>query len=97
MPANISWGPSDVTGGPLDEVLAALRGIFPDLRVERLSVTWPADDDNVWFISREGGAEMQLDSHENGQLPFLLESDISRVEVDDAGLAVETLTAWLRG
>ena len=32
------WGPSDLTGGPVDEVLARVRAVVPGLVVERLQV-----------------------------------------------------------
>ncbi|WP_146259318.1 hypothetical protein [Streptomyces tateyamensis] len=97
MVKTVSWGPADITGGPVDEILAALRDAFPGLRIERLSVTRSGDDDNVWFISRKDGLEVQLDSASNGEPPFLLESDTARERADEVGLAVETLTEWLRG
>lgn len=81
----------------MDEIFTSLRAAFPDLRIERLSVTRSEDDDNVWFISREDGLEMQLDSAPNGEPPFLLESDTARERADKVGLAIETLTEWLRG
>ncbi|GJF32689.1 hypothetical protein KNE206_53890 [Kitasatospora sp. NE20-6] len=97
MAKTVSWGPADITGGPVDEIFTALREAFLGLRIERLSVTRSGDDDNVWFISRENGMEVQLDSSSNGEPPFLLESDTARERVDEVGLAVETLTEWLRG
>ncbi|MFD4393381.1 hypothetical protein [Kitasatospora sp. NPDC058478] len=97
MAKTVSWGPNDNTGGPVDEIFAALREAFLGLRIERLSVSRASDDDNIWFISREDGMELQLDSASNGEPPFLLESDVARERVDEVGTAVETLTEWLRG
>jgi hypothetical protein len=92
----VAWGPGDLTGGPIDEVFNALRRSFSDIRIEHLSVTHPADDDNVWFISRMGaGIELQIDSMPNGAPPFLLESDSGRARTEDASEAIQRLTEWL--
>jgi hypothetical protein len=92
----IGWGSTDRTGGPIDEVFAALRRSFPDIRIERLLVTHAADDDNVWFITRPGGSgEFQVDSMPNGSPPFLLESESARGRVDEVGEVIATLTEWL--
>jgi hypothetical protein len=91
----IDWGSSDVTGGPVDEVFAALRRSFADLKIERLTVAHPADDDNVWFITR-GTVELQIDSMPDGAPPFLLESESERERAEDADAAIERLTEWLR-
>jgi hypothetical protein len=94
----ISWGPSDLTGGPVDQISMSLRSSYPDVQVERLSVTHAGDDDNVWYISRPTcNVELQLDSMPNGLPPFLLESDTVRERTDDVREAVELLTDWLRG
>jgi hypothetical protein len=92
----IAWGPTDRTGGPIDEVFAALRRSSPDIRIERLSVTHAADDNNVWFIVHpSGNARFQIDSMPNGAPPFLLESANARGQADEVGEVIETLTEWL--
>jgi hypothetical protein len=91
-----SWDPGDVVGGPVDAVLSALRQTFADLRVERLEVTHPADDDYLWFISRSSlDGEVQLESAPGGRPPFLLESDYEREQTDDVDVAVGLLQQWL--
>jgi hypothetical protein len=60
----------------MDDVLAAVRAAVAGVRVDRLAVTHPADDDNVWFIRRPGGGEdLQIDSHPGGRPPFTIETD----------------------
>lgn len=98
MTSGVEWGPTDLTGGPLDEVFTALRRAFPDIHVERLTVTHAADDDNVWFITRAGGGqELQVDSMPHGAPPFLLESDTGRDRADSAHEAIRKLAEWLSG
>jgi len=41
---------ADRTGGPIDEVFSQLCDQVPGVIIERLEVTHPADDDNVYFI-----------------------------------------------
>lgn len=96
MSRGATWGSADLTGGPIDEVFAALRRAFPDVKIERLAVTHSADDDNVWFISRMGKSySLQIDSMPNGEPPFLLESDASQRRTDNAVEAIHILTEWL--
>jgi hypothetical protein len=98
VPRGTPWGPNDVTGGPVDELLMALRNSFDGLKVERLSVAHLADDNNVWFITETTrNIDVQLDSMPDGRPPFLLESDDARTRADDVSEAVEVLSGWLRG
>ncbi|GAA1788926.1 hypothetical protein GCM10009682_08730 [Luedemannella flava] len=97
MKRGVLWNPTDRTGGPVDDILFALRKSYPGLQVVRLSVSHPADDDNVWFISLPpDGPELQLDSLPNGRPPFLLESDWARAQTADIEEAIEQLSEWLR-
>ncbi|MFB7949337.1 hypothetical protein ACFC6L_30975 [Kitasatospora phosalacinea] len=87
MPANVPWTAADAVGGPVDSVIAQVRAAHPDLEVERLGVLHPADDDNLWFLSRPGGPEVQLETGPDWAPPFLVESDTGRREpgsVDEA-------------
>jgi hypothetical protein len=69
-----AWGPNDRTGGPIDEVLRRVRGAAAETQIERLVGTWPADDDNVYWI-RHAGVEVQVDTLPAGALPALVETD----------------------
>lgn len=84
-------------GGPIDEIFDGLRARFADLWIERLRVTHPADDDNLWYLGRRGSDEdVQIECGPDGRPPFTLESDTAREEVLDVGSAVATLGGWLR-
>jgi hypothetical protein len=97
MTRGVPWGPGDLAGGPVDQIFSALRQAFRELRIERLSVVHPADDNNVWFIAQvNGDIEVQLDSMPNGYPPYLLESDHAQERTEEVGVAIETLSSWLR-
>jgi hypothetical protein len=88
---------------PVDEVFRRVRASVPGVRVERLSVKFPADDDNVWWVWT--GAErrldavrsVQIDSASDGAPPFLIEGDGDgeRLETKDAAVAVAAILRWL--
>ncbi|MGC0423511.1 hypothetical protein [Embleya sp. AB8] len=77
------WGPADRSGGPLDDVLGGARRLLRGLTVERLRVTHPGDDDNVYFLS-VGSARVQVDSGPHGQAPFIVEGLIRTDTPDPA-------------
>lgn len=82
---------------PIDAVLTAVRASVPGARVRRLVATHPADDDNVWFIRTSGAAaEVQIDSHPDGEPPFLIEDDqhgqVTTLTIQEA---VEVIERWL--
>ncbi|BCB83154.1 hypothetical protein Psuf_004670 [Phytohabitans suffuscus] len=92
-----TWKPTDRVDGPLDRVFDGLRATFPELWVERLRVTHAADDDNVWYLGRQGSdLEIQIDSAPGGAPPFILESETALETVDDVRTALERLSEWLR-
>jgi len=68
------WSLHDRTGGDLDLLLERIREAYTDVRVERLTGTHPADDDNVYWINR-GPIEVQIDTAPDGAPPFVVESD----------------------
>lgn len=72
----------------MDGVFDDIRAAWPDLVVERLVGTWPADDDNVFWLTRSG-PEVQIDTHEDGQPPFIVESDHGRFETSSRAAAAE--------
>jgi hypothetical protein len=76
-------------------VLDELRRRVPGLVVERLQVTHPEDDDNVYFICDPRGLDrVQIDTRPNGQPPFLIEAD-ERYETNDATQASAIIHDWL--
>ena len=68
---------------------------MPGLIIQRLDVTHPADDDNVYFL---GDAEeynrVQVDTRPDGQPPFLIEGT-ERLQTSDPAEAIATIIAWL--
>ena len=70
--------------------------LIPGLIVERLQVTHPADDDNVYFIGDEHGLDrIQLDTHEDGQPPFYIENGGVH-QTSDVSQAVNIICSYLR-
>jgi hypothetical protein len=99
------WTPDDRTGGPIDEVFAGLRAEFRVLVIERFVGTYPAADDNVFWLSLgpsprfRGGESVQVDTWPDGRPPFLLEGERQRgeyLETSDAPQVLATLVDWLR-
>jgi hypothetical protein len=87
-----------LTGGPIDAVFAALRTARPDIHIERLTVTYPADDDNLWYISVSGVPDdVQIGCHPDGQPPFLVEGNGTDqvLSTSDADRAAATILTWL--
>jgi len=90
---------------PVGAILAAVRREMPSLRIERLQVTHPADDDNLWMFSKGSAREVakgeaivvQIGTYPGGQPPFLIESTghNQRVTTSDAEEAVTVTLAWL--
>jgi hypothetical protein len=79
----------------LDQVLARVRAALPWLVVERLEVTHPADDDNVYFLGEEHGAgRVQIDTGDDGRPPFVIEAQ-ERFETSDVAEAVAVVSSWL--
>jgi len=63
--------------------------------IERLAVTNPVDDDNVYFVGDESAVDrVQVDTGPDGQPPFLIEAD-DRVVTSEVAEAVATVVAWL--
>jgi hypothetical protein len=89
------WLATDRTGGPLDEVLDAVRRAHPDLMVERLGKTHPADDDNVYFLGLTHGRDIvQIDTGSGGQPPFTIEAN-DRVDTSKPAEALAAIKASL--
>lgn len=100
-----TWSADDRTGGPVDDVFTGLRQKFSDLVIERLVGTYPADDDNVFWLSigpsprLQGEESVQLDTNADGRPPFLLEGEQhvgEYVETHDVQEALAVLKEWLR-
>jgi hypothetical protein len=94
------WGPNDRTGGPIDDVLDRLRAKIPGLIVEQLEVSYPADDDNVYFLG--DGLEyafVQIDTRPGGEPPFFIEATDrfdERFETSQVVEASARVVGWFR-
>jgi L-amino acid N-acyltransferase YncA len=89
------WLATDRTGGPFDAVLEQLHREHPQLVVERLDVTHPGDDDNVYFLGDEHGLDrVQVDTADHGQPPFMIEAT-ERYETSDPVDAAAVISTWL--
>ena len=90
MAGSRPWGPDDRTDGPLDDILRSVRVRFPDALVSRLVGSHPADDDNVFWVTRTG-IEVQIDTGGEGSPPFTVEGNQpgTRLDTDDRDAATE--------
>jgi hypothetical protein len=82
----------------IDHVIAGVRRTRPDVLVEQLQVTHPADDDGIWcFKLPSSSAEVQLESS-SGNCPFLVESDFNDDRQDAATVseAIAMVTTLLQ-
>ena len=96
-PDAIGTKPASMMSGssPVERLLADLRRMHPDLSIERLRVTHPADDDNVWFV-RLREREVQIDCRRGGLPPFLIEGNGGAPETaDDVELAAAVIGRML--
>jgi hypothetical protein len=63
--------------------------------VERLTVVYPGDDDNVYFIGDANRLDVvQVDTAVGDQPPFLVEAE-QRFVTSDSDQAAATIIAWL--
>jgi hypothetical protein len=59
----------------VDGIIEGVRQVFPEIIVEQLKVTHPADDDGLWFfhLPENPKDEIQIESP-YGKCPFLIEN-----------------------
>lgn len=76
-------------------MLDLVRRHYPGLVVERLRVTHPGDDDNLYFLGDEFGLDrVQVGCAPGGRPPFLIE-DGGAVQTSDVEEAAAVITSWL--
>jgi hypothetical protein len=88
---------------PVDRVFGVVQRATPGVTIERLIVTHPGDDDNVWRLSvgpqpwATGQRNVQIDTAPGGTPPFLVEGDDEgqRLETSDPAEAAEAILRWL--
>ena len=77
-------------------MLDLVRARVPWVRVERLTVTHAADDDNVYFLGdRDDHNLVQIDTWPDGRPPFLIEGH-ERTSACDVHEAAEAAVHLLR-
>lgn len=97
-----NWLATDRTGGPVDQILDQVRRQVPEFVVGRISGSthMPPGDDNVYFLGDNIDRDIvQIDTHEDGTPPFLIEHidpTIGRTTIDDPTEAARLIVAWLR-
>ena len=87
----------------MENVFALVKAAVDDVSIERLTVTHPADDDNVWWLwvgkgPRESGQRsVQIGSTPGGGPPFLVEGDTAdeRLHTSDPEEAAAAILRWL--
>jgi len=67
--------PSQNRGRDVDRIIEGVRRIFPEVIVEQLKVTYPADDDGLWYfhLLENPKDDIQIESS-YGSCPFLIEN-----------------------
>jgi hypothetical protein len=81
----------------IDSIISAVTARHPNVEVQQLRVSHPADDDGVWFFRHpDSHHEVQLESS-TGMFPFLVESEghQERETVGNVHEAVQILEQWL--
>jgi hypothetical protein len=80
---------------PVDELLAALDHLSPAVSIQRIRLTWPADDDSLWFVRTAArGNDVQFECHPGGEPPFVVEGGDG--EWIEAASVIEALAAIRR-
>lgn len=81
---------------PVERLQELVHQGLPTATIERLRVTHPADDDNVWFV-QQGGREVQFECHPGGKPPFLVEGSglDQRRTFGSAEDAARLIVEWL--
>jgi len=82
----------------IDLIIERLQIAHPQVQVEQLRVTHPADDDGIWFFTRpDFPFTVQLESS-YGVCPFSMDTneDEEVVHAQTVDEAIETLGLWLK-
>jgi hypothetical protein len=85
----------------IDQIIQRLREFDPQITFDQLTVTHPADDVGLWFLSREQKpVYLQIESS-TGNCPFVIEFDTSptssgRRDVATVDEAVEVMKSLIQ-
>lgn len=60
----------------IEKIVQLVKNRIPDVNIEQLRVTHPADDNGIWFfwMSDTAGDDIQIESS-YGKCPFLIETN----------------------
>jgi hypothetical protein len=83
----------------LRQIIDGVQSVLPDVEWEQLSVSWPADDDGLWFFWRRGFRrdDVQIESS-SGYCPFIIETnrDAERRSSSTPAETVKEIVSLLR-
>jgi hypothetical protein len=75
----------------IDQILADVRELVPDVEITQYKQSWPGDDDGLWFFRLPSSDnEVQIESW-NGTCPFIVES--GKTDEADTGTTVPDVVA----
>jgi hypothetical protein len=87
---------------PIQDLIARVRASVPTVNIERLSVTHPGDDNNVWWLwigsatRATDQRSVQVDTNADGDTPFVVEGDDGqRLKTTDVAEATAVVLRWL--
>jgi hypothetical protein len=85
------------SGGPVDEIFDLVRRARPEIGIERLQVAHPVDADGLWYFRVSAKRNVQIESGQDGQPPFLVEGGEAgqRMTTDDPHEAADAVIHWL--
>lgn len=82
----------------IDIIYEQIKAVCPNVQMEQLKVTHPADDDGIWFITTSDfSGTIQIESP-TGNCPFHIEADFTdkRIQAPTIGQAVDDLIELIR-
>ena len=79
----------------IDQIIASVKEQIPNVQIEQLRVTHPADDDGLWWFRVPNRSEVQVESS-TGNCPFLIETDLSSATTATLEETIRTLILRLQ-
>jgi hypothetical protein len=79
----------------IDRIIASIKEQIPDVHVEQLQKTHPADDDGLWWFCVPGRKNIQVESS-TGNCPFLIETDLSSETIETLEETIHSLKVKLQ-
>lgn len=84
----------------VDQIIQEVKLVIPEVTVDQLRVSHPADDDGIWFFSLPGlDRDIQIESP-FGMCPFIIETNEERSlearKADSRDAAVSMIVDYLQ-